>query len=211
MNPVVSGNDSQFFVRDSFSVSPSEVLIPQSVGHVHYSLGNGAIVDGETLYDDFKCNKRISNAGPERSAGRPGHTPTRREFACEKLVEDSYAGQDWSAGRPGNRPFGASTAACLSPQTACIGPYGNALRQQQDTGSNTREEKSLTVSTSSMTTGLPQHDDLSTIQHRASSSRRHAAEDRVSPATMALQPCRPPYFCGGFDEDVYVWTSIVSR
>ena len=61
---------------------------------VYYSLGNGVNVDGETLYDDFNCNKRISNAGPEWSAGRPGHTPTRRIFACEKLVEDSYAGQD---------------------------------------------------------------------------------------------------------------------
>ena len=130
VNPVVSGNDSQFFVCDSFSVSPAEVLNQQSVGHVHYSLGDGAIVDSETLYDDSKCNKRISNAGPEWSAGRPGHTPTRRTLACGNIIEDSYAGQDWSAGRPGNRPFGATTAACLSPQTACIGPYGTALRQQ---------------------------------------------------------------------------------
>ena len=28
---------------------------------------------------------------------------------------------------------------------------------------------------------------------------------------MALHPHRPPYFCGGQDEDVHVWTSIVSR
>ena len=28
---------------------------------------------------------------------------------------------------------------------------------------------------------------------------------------MALHPRRPPYFCGGQDEDVHVWTSIVDR
>ena len=206
VNPVVSGNYFQFFVRDSFSVSPSEVLIPQSVGHVHYSLGNGAIVDGETLYDDFKCNKRISNAGPEWSAGRPGHTPTRRNLACEKTIEDSCAGQDWSAGRPGNRPFGASSAACPSHITACLGPYGNASRQPHHTGPNTREE-TYTVTSS---TGRPRYED-STSQHHASSSRRPAAEDRTSPAMVALHPRRPPYFSGGLDEDVYVWTSIVSR
>ena len=102
----------------------------QSVGHVHYELESG-VVGGESLYGDFKCNKRISNAGPDWSAGRPGHTPTRREFACVKHVEDSCAGPDWSAGRPGTMPFGARTAACLSPQTACIGPYGTAALQQQ--------------------------------------------------------------------------------
>ena len=72
VNPIVSGNDSQFFVCESFSVSLAEVLNLQSVGHVHYSLGNGAIVDGETLYDDFKCNKRIKNAGPEMVGGATG-------------------------------------------------------------------------------------------------------------------------------------------
>ena len=211
LNPVVSGNGSQFFVQNSFSASSSEILTLQTGEPVYYLLGNGATVDGETLYNDFKCNKRISNAGPEWSAGRPGHTPTRLEFACEKLVEDSYAGQDWSAGRPGNRPFGASTAACLSPQTACIGPYGSALRRQQNTGYNTREEKSFTVSTSPLTTGLPRHEEQSTIQQRASPSRRHAANDRASPATVVLQPHRPPYFCGGIDDDVHVWTAIVDR
>ena len=28
---------------------------------------------------------------------------------------------------------------------------------------------------------------------------------------MVLQPRRPPYFCGGIDDDVHVWTSIVDR
>ena len=96
----------------------------------------GADVD-DALYEhdvydvactDRICNKRISDAGPERSAGRPGHTPSRRELACEKTIEDSCAGQDWSAGRPGNRPFGASFAACPSLITACLGPYGTASR-----------------------------------------------------------------------------------
>ena len=72
------------------------------------------------------CNKRISCAGPERSAGRPGHTPIRCELACRKTIEDRVAGQDWSVGRTGNRPFGASIAACPSSLTACIGPYGPA-------------------------------------------------------------------------------------
>ena len=152
------------------------------------------------------CNKRISDAGPERSAGRPGHTPTRRELACEKTIEDSCAGQDWSAGRPGNRPFGASSCLHVRPShTACLGPYSTAARQPHHTGPNTREEKL----TSSSSTRRPR--DQSTSQPIASSSGRPAAEDRVSPAIVALHPCRPPYFYGGQDEDVHVWTSIVSR
>ena len=135
VNPVVSGNGSPFFVYHSFSASPSEVLNLQSVGHVHYLLGTSA-VDNDALYDENvkdvagtikSCNKRISFAGPDWSAGRPGHTPTRRELACGKLIEDRCAGQDWSAGRPGLMPFGASSAACPSSQTACIGPYGTAF------------------------------------------------------------------------------------
>ena len=117
----------------------------QSVEHVNYSLDSGVNVgDGDSLYSDVNCNKRISCAGPERSAGRPGHTPTRRTLACGKLIEDSYAGYDWSAGRPGNRPFGASSAACLSPHTACLGPYGTAAQQLPDTGPKPREEQLLT-------------------------------------------------------------------
>ena len=34
---------------------------------------------------DFEiCNKRISYAGPERSAGRPGHTPIRRDSSMRQ-------------------------------------------------------------------------------------------------------------------------------
>ena len=63
----------------------------------------------------------------------------------------------------------------------------------------------------SSTTGLPRQEDQSTNQQRASPSRRQAANDRASPATVVLQPRRPPYFCGGIDDDVYIWTSIVDR
>ena len=83
LNPVVFENSSPFF--HSFSVSSSDIL-QQSVEPVHYLLGTGASVDDALYRLGVKdvactlqnCNKRISDAGPERSAGRPGHTPTRR-------------------------------------------------------------------------------------------------------------------------------------
>ena len=215
VDPVVPGISSPFFVQHSFSASPSEVLNLQYVGHVHYSLGTGAS-DDASLYDENvkdvactikSCNKRISCAGPDWSAGRPGHTPIRRILACGKHIEDRCAGQDWSAGRPDLTPFGASSAACPSSQTACIGPYGTAFLQQHHTGCNTREETSLTSSV----LGLPRHKEQSTTQPRAASSGRHAAYDRASPATVVLQPRRPPYFCGGIDDDVHVWTAIVDH
>ena len=215
VDPVVPGISSPFFVHDSFSANPSEVLNLQSVGHVHYSLETGAVGDDALYTVDVEdvactlniCNKRISNAGPDWSAGRPGHTPSRRTLACEQNIEDRCAGQDWSVGRPGLTPFGTSSAACPSSQTACIGPYGTAFVQPHHTGSNPREETSQTSSVS----GLPRHEDQSTIQQRATSSRRYAANDRASPATVVLQPRRPPYFCGGIDDDVHVWTAIVDR
>ena len=213
---VTSDICSSFFVDNSFSASPVDILSLHSAGPIHYTLGTGAIV-GDAMYEkdvydvacmDSICNKRISYAGPERSAGRPGHTPIRRDLACDKTIEDSCAGQDWSAGRPGNRPFGASSAACLSHIMACLGPYGTTSRQPHHTGPNTREE---TYAMASSTPGLPRQEDISTSQITASASRGHAAEDRASPANVALQPRRPPYFCGGLDEDVYVWTSIIDR
>ena len=155
---------------------------------------------------DFQnCNKRISYAGPEWSAGRPGHTPIRRDLACGNIIEDSCAGPDWSAGRPDLMSFGASTAPCLSSQTACLGPYGAAYRQPHYTGPNPREETS--PASSSQRDILPS----TSQQTTASPSRRNAAEDRASPATVALQPRRPPYFHGGLDEDVHTWTSIITR
>ena len=160
------------------------------------------------LYSDSICNKRISYAGPERSAGRPGHTPTRRIFACDENIEDNCAGQDWSAGRPSHRLFGARTAACLPTQAACnSGPYGNASQQLHNPGHNTREEQSFV--TTSPRDRLPRQ--TTTSHQHASTSGRHATDDRASPAKVALHPRRPPYFCGGLDDDVHVWTSIVDR
>ena len=214
IEPVASRIRPKFF-PDSLSVSSSDILRVQSGDNVPNLLEIGVIVDdalnsidvNDVACTDQTCNKRISYAEPEWSAGRPGHTPTRRRLACEKTIEDSCAGQDWSAGRPGNRPFGASSAACPSSITACLGPYGTASRQPHHTGPNTREE-TYTVTSS---TERPRHDD-STSQYDTSSSQiPSAAEDRASPATVVLQSRRPPYFCGGFDEDVYVWTSIVDR
>ena len=125
------------------------------------------------MYGSETCNKRISNAG-----------------------------QEWSAGRPGNRPIGAREAARNSE--TCLGPYATRTVQPH-TGCNTREDQA--------SSRRPRKEDQdSTSQPAASSSRRSpAAEDRASPATVALHPRRPPYFCGGADEDVHVWTSIVSR
>ena len=208
VEPDAVRNCSQFFPH-SFPACSPDILSLQSGGNVHYMLDSGEAVNvGGELYSDLNCNKRISCAGPERSAGRPGHTPTRRTFACEELVEDSCAGPDWSAGRPGTMPFGASSAACPSSQTACIGPYGTAATQQLYTGHNTRTEQFVTQSSSAR---LPRPEDRSTSQQQASSSRGNAAEENASPAKVALHPRRPPYFVGGIDDDVYVWTSIVDR
>ena len=206
LNPGAIQNSSQFF--HSFSAGPSEYSAVQSVGQSVPNVLESGIDGGALMYGDFKCNKRISNAGPERSAGRPGHTPTRRNLACGKLVEDSCVGQDWSAGRPGTMPFGARTAACLSPQTACnSGPYGSASQQPHNPGHNTREEQPFVTT--------PPRDrqpwQTTTRQQIASTSEENAAIDRASPATVALHPRRPPYYCGGLDDDAHVWVSIVDR
>ena len=89
-------NDTTFF--HSLSVSAPDILESQSGGPVQKLLESG-VIDGDATYDenvkDVACmdpiNKRISCAGPE-----------------------------WSAGRPGNRPIGAREAArntetCLGP------------------------------------------------------------------------------------------------
>ena len=107
--PLESENEPTFF--NSLSVSALDILELQSGGPVQNLLEPG-VADDDALYmSDVKdvactlepCNKRISVAGPERSAGRPGHTPTRRLLACEKTIEDSCAGQDWSAGGTGQQ------------------------------------------------------------------------------------------------------------
>ena len=159
---ILQGNDA---VHNSSPSVENETTFYFNSLSVHSLLENGAMVDDELYEHDVACtldlcNKRISDAGPERSAGRPGHTPTRRDLACEKTIEDSCAGQDWSAGRPGNRPFGARSAACPSPITACLGPYGNASRQPHHTGPNTSEE-TYTVTSS---TGRPRAQDNTSQQ-----------------------------------------------
>ena len=82
VHPVAIDYSSQFV--NSFSAGSS----------VPYMLESGVGVSGGdfSLYSDQICNKRISYAGPERSAGRPGHTPTRRIFVCDENIEDSCAG-----------------------------------------------------------------------------------------------------------------------
>ena len=97
--PVASGIRSQFF-PDSLFVSAPDILDSQLGGIVSNFLGTGAVVD-DALYSmdvndvaciNESCNKRISYAGPERSSGRLGHTPTRRDLACGKTIEDRVAG-----------------------------------------------------------------------------------------------------------------------
>ena len=73
---------------------------------------SNSVIDVECM--DGHCNKRISTAGPEWSAGRPGHTPIRRDFACVSQLEDRCAGPERSAGRPSHRLFGARLPACTS-------------------------------------------------------------------------------------------------
>ena len=65
--------------------------------------------------------------------------------------------------------------------------------------------------TTSSPARLPRLEDLNTSQPAATCSGRLAAEENASPAKVALHPRRPPYYCGGLDDDVYVWTSIVDR
>ena len=77
-------------------------------------------------------------------------------------------------------------------------------KQLHYTGPNPREEQLLT---SPSTRGFRG----STSQQCTTSSGRLAAEENASPARVALHPRRPPYYCGGLDDDVYVWTSIVDR
>ena len=181
IEPVSSGLQPTFFSH-SLSACPPDILESQSGGNVHYQLETGAVVDDAMYYSDVydvactmePCNKRISCAGPE-----------------------------WSAGRPGNRPIGARDVARNTK--TCLGPYATRSAVQPHTGCNTRDSRQAS-------SRLPRPEDQSTNQPTTSSSRRFsAAEDRASTATVALQPRRPPYFCGGVDDDVYVWTSIINR
>ena len=114
----------------------------------------------------------------------------------------NVVGQECSAGRPGNRPIGAREVA-QNTQT-CLGPYDTRDIVQPHTGHNTRVSRRAS-------SRLPCREDQSTSQPQASSSRRQSAKDGASPVIVALHPRKPPYFAGGANEDVHVWTSIVSR
>ena len=179
--PISSRNKPAFFTH-SLSVSPTSILESQSVGKLNFELETG------DLHDAFY----ISNVNEVACTNE----------ICNKRI--SNEGQQWSAGRLGNRPTGARDAACNS-QT-CLGPYAaHELVQLTPTGHNTHEENEAS-------SRRPQREEQdNTNQPAASSSRRPAAKDRMLPATAALQLRRPPYFIGGADEDVHVWTSIISR
>ena len=193
MEPVASGIHHSFFSH-SLSVSAPDILDSQSGGIVQNLLEPGAMSDDALYISDVNdvacmnepCNKRISYAGPERSAGRPGHTPTRRELACEKNIEDSCAGQDGSAGQPGIRPFGASSAACSSSLMACLGPYGTTARQPHHTGPNTREEKFEASSRTTPTRRTAHQSTSSKLFEKIFSRRRsRVAGDGGSASTQA--------------------------
>ena len=97
VEPVSSRTPPTFFDH-SLSVSPTDILSAQSIGNQNFELGTGDCDDGMYIsnVNEVDCTNAI----------------------CNKRI--SYAGQDWSAGRPGNRPIGASDATrnsqtCLGP------------------------------------------------------------------------------------------------
>ena len=181
VEPVSFGLQPTFFSQ-SLSAYPPNILELQSGGNVHYELEAGVVVD-DALYSTDLNEVACTNE------------------ICNKRI--SNAGQEWSVGRPGNRPIGARTVARKSEM--CLGPYTTHSVVQPHTGHNTHEEEQLS-------SRRPHKEDQSTSQPTASSSRRStAAEDRTSPVTVVLHPCRPPYFTRGENEDVHVWTSIVSH
>ena len=83
-SPPVVENETTFFPH-SLSVSTLDILELQPGGNVQNQLEIGANDDAlyiNTINDvactDGICNKRISNAGHEWSAGRPDNRPHRR-------------------------------------------------------------------------------------------------------------------------------------
>ena len=80
VNPVVSGEGSQFFVQNSFSASSSEILTLQTGEPVHYSLGTSA-VGHDALYDenvkDVACTLNICNKRIRQCGGRIGRRGDR--------------------------------------------------------------------------------------------------------------------------------------
>ena len=80
--PISSRNQPTFF-HYYLSVSPIDILDVQSVGNLNFDLETCDLNDA-MYYNDVKevictensiCNKRISNAGQEWPAERPGNRP----------------------------------------------------------------------------------------------------------------------------------------
>ena len=132
MEPVASRIRSQFFPH-SLSVSPPDILESQSGGVVQNLLEPGVVSD-DALYisdvndvacTDGTCNKRISYAGQERSAGRPGNRPT------------------------GARDAARNTETCLGPYaTRTVQPHtGSNTREYQASSRRLprKEDQSSTI------------------------------------------------------------------
>ena len=144
-SPPIVENETTFF--NSLSVTPMEILHSNSAGNFELEIGDFSDAVCKNAVNDVACtkvycNKRISDVGPERSAGRLGHTPTRRDLVCKKNIEDRVAGQDWSAGGPGTRPFGTSTTTCSSSIMACLGSYSTAREHPHHMGPSPHERNS---------------------------------------------------------------------
>ena len=115
--PVSSRNGPTFFTHP-LSVSPIDILNLQSVGNVNLELGTG----------DFDDAMYISNVNEVACTTK----------ICNKRISD--ARQEWSAGRLGYRPIGASDAACSS-EMCLEPYATNASVQSPHTGYNTHETR----------------------------------------------------------------------
>ena len=123
--PIEIENEPTFF--NSLSVSSSDILRVQSGDNVQNLLETGVVID-DAMYsmnlNDVACTDGI----------------------CNKRI--SVAGQEWSAGRPGNRPIGAREAArnietCLGPYATreTVQPHtGHNIRGPGQASSRPRKE-----------------------------------------------------------------------
>ena len=123
--PVAFGSHPQFF-PDSLSVSTPNILESQSGGNVQNLLETGVAVD-DALYSmdlndvactNDQCNKRISNAGQERSAGRPGNRPIGARTAARnsKTCLGPYATRKTVQSHTGHNTRGSREASSRLPR-----------------------------------------------------------------------------------------------
>ena len=117
-------------------------------------------------------------------------------------------------GRTGRRGDRAIGSLALGPPHVCQ-PRQHATQALMAAHRSSRITRATTPGRSNPSL-QHHHEDrqprqTTTSSQQTSTSGGHAASDRASPAKVALHPRRPPYFCGGLDEDVHVWTSIVDR